>query len=115
MLRTVVPLVGSERRRGFVIHEFVALALGWSGGRGHVAERRAGLVPGFATIVGALNHLPEPAAALRSVDAIGIDRRSLQVIQLPSGKMRSAYLPLLALAVRRKYECSLARAYQYTN
>ena len=85
---------------GRVVDELVALALGHAFGRGgRLAGRRAGLVPGFAAVVGALDDLPEPAAGLRGVDAVRIDRRALEVINLPAGEVRPADLPLLALAV----------------
>ena len=74
VLRAVVPLVRRERLAGLrrrVVDELVALALGHAVGRGgRLAGRRAGLVPGFAAVVGALDDLPEPAAGLRGVDPI---------------------------------------------
>ena len=47
-------------------------------------------MPGLAAVVGALNDLSEPAAGLRRIDAIGIDGRALQVIDLPPGEVRAA-------------------------
>src|SRR6266851_6592549 len=112
----VVKLVRGHRRarrsRG-VINKFVALALGHAAGPGFFAGRRSGLMPGFAAIVGALDHLPEPTAGLRRVNSIGISRRSFEVIHLPAGEMRPADVPFFALAVRCKNECALACAHQY--
>ena len=71
---------------------------------------RAGLVPGFAAVVGALDDLPEPAAGLRGVDAVGIDGRALHVIDLPAGEVRAGDVPLLPLAVGGEDERALARA-----
>ena len=69
-------------------------------------------MPGFAAVVGALNDLAEPAAGLRGVDAVRIGGRSLQVINLPAGKVRSADVPLFALAVGGQNERALVRADQ---
>src|ERR1700675_1725213 len=118
MLGAVVPLVGGEGLPGLrrnVIGELVALAFGHSVRRFGFARGRAGLEPGFAAVVGALNDLPEPAARLRAVDAIGIHGRTLEVIDLPAGEMRAADLPIFAFAVGRKNECTLARAHQDSN
>src|SRR5579862_2304162 len=118
MLRAVIELMRRERRAGLrrnVIHELVALALGHAAGAGSLAGRRAGLVPGLAAVVGALNDLAEPSAGLRSVNAIGIGGRSLEVVKLPSGEVRTADLPSIALAVGGKNECSLARSHKNSN
>ena len=117
MLRAVVPLMRGKRLAGFrggVVHKFVAFAFGHSprtGGR--FARRRARLNPGLAAVIGALNDLAEPAARLRCVNAIGTRGRPFHVIDLPTGKMRAAYVPFLALAVRSEDECTLACANQY--
>src|SRR5207247_216785 len=93
-LGTVVILVGCERLARFrrrVINKFIALALRpalRSGGR--FASRRAGLVPALATVVGALNDLAEPPAGLRHIDSIRVGVRTLHVINLPAGKVRTA-------------------------
>ena len=116
VLRAVVPLVRRERLAGLgrgVVDELVALALGHAVGRGgRLAGRRARLVPGLAAVVGALDDLPEPAAGLRGVDAVRIDGRALQVVDLPAGEVRAADVPLLALAVGREDERALACADQ---
>src|SRR5215469_10622277 len=113
MLRTVVPLMRGERRTRRVIDELIALPLRHPARPGGgLAGRRSRLMPCLAAIIRALNNLSEPAAGLRGINAVGIDRRSLQVINLPARKKRPAYTPLLAFAVRCKDECAFARAYQ---
>ena len=64
--RAVVPLM---RARHAVVLELVADRL-----------------PRLAAVVGALDHLAEPAAALRRVDAIRVRRRPLEVIHLPAAE-----------------------------
>ena len=116
LLRAVVPLVRRERLAGLrrrVVDELVALALGHAfGRRGRLAGRRAGLVPGLAAVVGALDDLPEPAARLRRVDAVRIDRRTLHVVDLPAAEERALDVPLLPLAVRCQDERALSGADQ---
>src|SRR5258706_6330562 len=112
MLRAVIPLVRGERRRRRVVNELVAHRLGWASWSARLAGRRSGLVPGLSAVVRALDDLPEPSAGLRSVDAIGINRRAFQVIHLPSREVRAADIPFFALAIRCKNECSLARTYK---
>ena len=74
MLRAVVPLMRGERfavGTRFIIHELVAFPLWHAFGRGgRLARRGAGLEPVLTAVVGALDHLPEPAARLRSVNPI---------------------------------------------
>ena len=94
MRRAVVPLV---RAGHAVVDELVADRL-----------------PRLAAVVGALDHLPEPAARLRRVEPVRIGRRTLHVIDLPAGEMGAADVPLFALAVRRQNECALLRADQST-
>src|SRR5579863_959694 len=117
MLRAVIELVRGERLTAFVgrvVGEFIARRFRRAG-RGRLSGRRSGLVPGFATIVGALNQLAEPSACLRCVDAVGIGWRSLQMVEFPTGEVRAADVPLLALAVCRKNECAFTRAHQNAN
>ena len=80
-----------------------------------VGELVADRLPGLAAVVGALDQLPEPAAGLRGVDAVGIGGRALEVVDLPAGKVRAADVPLLALAVGGQDEGALARADQNSN
>src|SRR6266851_39867 len=99
MLRAVVPLM----RPGYtVIHELVALAFGHAIRRlFHPAARR---LPRFAAIIGALNDLSEPGARLRRVNPVRINRRTLNVINFPAGKMRATDLPSFTLPVRGQDE-----------
>src|SRR5438105_2830417 len=70
--------------------------------------------PRLAAIARALDHLTEPTARLRPVEAIGIGGRSLEVIDLPAAEMRTAHVPALACAVRGQNERALAGADEYT-
>src|ERR1700741_572171 len=110
LLRAIVELVRGQRLslgRGGVIDELVALTF-WHGAiQGRAATRS---FPRLAAVARALNHLPEPAAGLRGVNAIRIGGRSLHVIDLPAGEKGSADVPLLPLAVRSQDERALARA-----
>src|SRR6266403_1257722 len=72
------------------------------------------LYPSLAAVVGALNDLPKPAAALRGKDAIRIDRGPLQVVHLPAGKMRTTDVPLFAFSVGAQNECALPCSHQYS-
>ena len=85
--RAVVPLVSAGVA---VVHELVADRL-----------------PRLAAVVGALNHLPEPAAGLRRIQPVRVDGRALQVVDLPARKVGAADVPPLALAVRRQDERAL--------
>ena len=75
--RAVVPLV---RAGNAVVDELVAHRL-----------------PRLATVVGALDQLPEPAARLRRIQPIRVDGRPLQMVDLPAGEMRTADVPLSRL------------------
>ena len=90
MLRAVVPLVRAGRA---LVVELVA-------------DRR----PSPAAIVRALDLLAKPAAGLRSVEAIGIDGRALQMVDLPAREVRAADFPLLAPAIGGEDEGALAGA-----
>jgi hypothetical protein len=59
MLGAIVPLVGS--------------------GLSFISEFVADRVPGFASVIGTLNLLPEPSARLRSIKPIRFNRRALNV------------------------------------
>src|SRR5207244_5911312 len=97
-----------------VVHEFIAFAFGRPRWLSVLFPGRCPrLYPSLAAVIGALNDLPEPAAGLRRIDAIRICGRTLEVIHLPTGKMRSADVPFLALAVRCQDKCTLARSNQY--
>ncbi len=119
MLCAVVPLVSGERRAGFsggVVDEFIGFAHGPTL-RGNIffSGRRAGLEPGFAAIIGTLDDLAEPAAGLRSVDAVGVGGGALEVIDFPAGEMRARDLPIFALAIGGEDKSALARANQDSN
>ena len=90
--RAVVPLVSAGHA---VVHELVAHGL-----------------PRLAAVARALNLLPEPAAGLRRIESIRIDGRSLQMVDLPAGEVRTADLPLFTLAVRCHDERALPCANQ---
>src|SRR5437667_12914349 len=91
MLGAVVPLMSGERlagSRGSVVHELVALALRHSFWRGPFARRGPRLCPSFAAVIGPLNELPKPAAALRRIQPRGVDGRALEVGSHPARKRR---------------------------
>src|SRR5260370_38860799 len=67
--------------------------------------------PGLATVVGALDHLTEPAAALGCIQPIRIDRRSLKMKELPARKVRSGDIPVLAFAIGGEGGNTPRRAY----
>src|SRR5436309_8542834 len=84
MLRAVVPLMGSG---GAVVLELVTHRL-----------------PRLAAVAGTLDHLAKPAAALRSVQPVGVNGRTLEVIKLPAREMGAANIPVLTLAIRSQDE-----------
>ena len=92
VLRAVVPLV---RARDAVVGELVADRL-----------------PRLAAVVGALDHLPEPAARLRRIEPVRVDGRALDVVDLPAREVGAADLPPFAPAVRRQDERALPCADQ---
>ena len=69
MLRAVIPHVGAD---GSFVNEFITFAFGKTFRAFQIFRIAAGRGPGFAAVIGALDDLPEPTAALRSVNAIGI-------------------------------------------
>src|ERR1700730_18283517 len=64
-------------------------------GRPLVRELVSDRIPGLASVVRALNDLPEPAGVLGGIDPVGISRRPLDVVDVPAGEVRSADVPLL--------------------
>src|ERR1700683_1941684 len=88
----VVPLVSAGHA---VIHELVAHRL-----------------PGLAAIVGALNHLSEPARRLGRIEAVRVGGRPLEVIHLPAAEVGTGNVPVFALSIRPQNECALPRTYQ---
>src|SRR6059058_3506644 len=115
VLGAVVPLVRGERLAGLgrgVVHELVALT-----GRHAVRPLRhaaARCLPRLARLYASLNDLSEPPARLRGVETIGIRGRSLHVIDLPPREVGTAHVPLLALAVPRQDERTLAGTHQHS-
>src|SRR5579863_2891590 len=93
-----------------LINKFVTFAARHFSGRNVCAA--AGGFPGFAAVAGALDDLAEPAAGLRGKNAIRISRRAFEMVNLPSGKVRTGDLPIFALAVRGEDECAFFRADQ---
>ena len=79
-----------------------------------VAELVALWFPGQAAVVGSLDHLTEPAAGRCGVEPIRIGRRTRQVVGLPSGEMRTADIPVLAVAIGGQDERSLAGPDQHS-
>src|SRR5579875_3252731 len=82
-----------------------------AGGRG-IAEVVADGVPGAAAVLRALDDLAEPAAGRRRPDAVGIGRRTGDVVHLPPREVRSVNLPVAPAFVGRQDERALARAHQ---
>ena len=112
MLGAVIPLV---RAGGAFIRKLVALALGKTAGALQLLRAAARRVPSQPAVIGALDDLAEPAAGLRCINAVGIRRRTFEVINLPARKMRPADLPVLPAAVRRQDERPFLGAGQYAN
>src|SRR5438094_6071337 len=110
MLRAVVKLV---RAHFALIHKHVALAFGHATRADQVFGLRSGWIPRFATVIGTLDDLPEPAAGLRRVDPVRIRGRAFEVIHLPAREVRPADFPVFARAVRREDERALLCADQY--
>src|SRR5271165_3826773 len=92
--RAVVPLVSAWVA---LVHELVAHGL-----------------PRLAPVVGSLNHLAEPAAGLRCIQPVWVNRGALEVVDLPPRKVGVADIPTLALGVRCQDKRTLARANEYS-
>src|SRR6185369_10919921 len=103
MWSAVIKLVRRERLAGFlrrVVNKFIAFAHRHSVGCGRRrAGGRSGLEPGLAAIIRALNDLTKPATSLRRVDAVRIHFRTLHVVNLPSGEVRTTNVPLLTFSI----------------
>src|SRR6185369_7521483 len=100
---TVIKLMGRERFacfRGSIIRKFITFTFWHSIWRGRwFTGWCARLEPCLAAVIRALNDLSKPAAGLRCVDAVGIHRGTLEVIQLPSGKVRTTDVPLFTFSI----------------
>ena len=94
MRRPVVPLVSAGDT---VVHELITNRL-----------------PRLAAIVRPLDDLSEPTAGLRRIQPIRVSRRSLEMVDLPSSKVRPIDVPSFALGVRRQHERALPCANQYS-
>ncbi len=76
-----------------------------------VADR----LPCLAAVVGALDDLPEPATGLRRVNPVRIHRRTLEMIDFPTGKVWAADVPFLASFIRGQDERALACPDQHSH
>src|SRR5258706_15941981 len=109
MLGAVVPLVCRERLAipGSVVSKLAAFRQGHSiGGGSRFAALESWLKPCFTTVIRSLHNLPEPSAALRCVNPVGIRRGTFQVIHFPSAKKGTLDFPLFTCGIRRKNECA---------
>ena len=61
-------------------------------------------MPRLATVIGSLNNLPEPAAGLRRIESVRLNRRAFEMVHFPACEMRPAHVPLFARAIRRQDE-----------
>src|SRR5688572_16034284 len=95
MRGAVVPLMGS--RHAF-LSKFVADG-----------------VPRLSAIARSLHHLAVPAGRLGCINAIWIDPRPFQVINLPTREMRAGNIPSRPLAISRQNKCALAGTAQHAN
>src|SRR5690349_3876692 len=75
-----------------------------------VLELVADCIPGRTTVVGSLDHLSEPARRLRRIDPVWIDRRGLEVKNLPAGEEWSFNRPVGPCAVGSQNKCPFAGA-----
>src|SRR5918995_4376840 len=72
-------------------------------------------VPRLSTVARSLHHLPVPAARLGCINAIRVDRRPFQVINLPPREMRASDIPSLPLSISRQNKCALSGTDQHAN
>src|SRR5262245_12900088 len=83
-----------------------------SAGDSLVGKVIADWLPGFAAVARALDLLAEPAARLRDVDPVGLNGRTLDMIDFPAGKVGTTNIPLLACPVRLEDERTLPSSCQ---
>src|SRR5579883_1951441 len=69
-------------------------------------------LPGLASIIRALNLLTKPSTRLRSIEAVGISRRSFEMIDLPAAKVRALHLPALALSIGFQQKRTFTRTHK---
>src|SRR5579864_2757087 len=80
-----------------------------------VGELVADRLPGLAAIIRPLDQLTEPAGRLREVDPVRVDRRSLEVVNVPARKVGPGDIPLLTPVIRRQDKRPLVRPDQNPN
>src|SRR6185437_3568617 len=117
MLRAIVPLVRGEWLAGFgrgIIDKTVGCLVreSWHGRFTGLQPR---LLPVLSAIGGALKDLPEPATGLRRVNAVGLRRRALQMVNFPARKKWPFHLPVFAVAIRTQNKCSLFRSHKHAH
>src|SRR5579862_5149939 len=83
--RSVVPPVCA---RLALVDELVAFSPGKAVVRLQLVRRATGRGPGLAAVVRSLDDLSEPRVGLAGKDAIRVDGRALQVVDLPSTEER---------------------------
>src|SRR5579875_2340798 len=69
-------------------------------------------LPGLASIIRALNLLTKPSTRLRSIEAVGISRRSFEMIDLPAAKVRALHVPALALSIGFQQKRTFTRTHK---
>ena len=84
-------------------------------GRAVVGELVADRLPGLAAVVAPLDGLPEPAAGLRGINAVGIGGRAFEMVHFPAAEDRPFDLPVLPPAVGGQNERAFARAHENAN
>src|SRR5665213_2804203 len=72
-------------------------------------------LPRLAAIITSLHRLAEPVVRLRRVDAVRINRRAFQVVELPAAEKGTVDVPRLARAVRVENGSDFACADQYSS
>src|SRR5215216_4890462 len=91
-LGAIVVLVGGQRLPGFrrrVIDKLVALSRRSTvRHRGRFTRRGPRLLPGLATVIGTLNHLPEPSAGLGRIESVRLNGRAFEMVRFPACEMR---------------------------
>src|SRR6266478_5970771 len=109
MLRAVIPLM---RARDSVVNKLVALGFLHTVRAFQFLGTTSGRVPGFSSVIGALNDLAKPRTGLRCVYSARIDRRTFHVINFPTRKMGPADFPTFARAIGCQDERALSCADQ---
>src|SRR5579864_2393609 len=71
-------------------------------------------LPGIAAVIGSLHHLTKPAGVLGGVEAIRVNRRTFNMVDLPARKMGPAYFPMFTLPVSAQDKSSLSGTNQHS-